>query len=466
MQLSIPRILISGTSPGAGKTLFGVGLTVALMKRKVGVSSAVLGSKFQEATLYGRLSRRFAHIFDRNIINDAQLFDILYMAGVGADLVIFEGKNGLYDGESGGSLWGSDADFAAVTGTPVVLVADVCKYGMSFAAVVRGFRELAKNFQLKGIIANRLSHKKPGYHKRCDRDFYNASLALFNEPGLLGGIEEKESETLPRGETSLFENGPQTVSRQFLIGLGDLIERSVDIDQLLSYGESATDILYEGLFQNPTGRRVRIAVAIDSCFGHCYQDNFDYLRYYGAEVVPFSPLADVDLPDNIGGLYLTGANLSEYALDISRNEAIKNAIRQFYHSGGAIYSEGAGTVYLANEFEAPSVEKCHEGVGILDASFKGKEGKFDYIENIIIEDSILGSRGSQLKGVYTNEWQVTKAASNIPSVFQMSGVRANKINEGFSPGPQIICTLGFNHFGASPECAKAFVDASQVCKSL
>ena len=49
--------------------------------------------------------------------------------------------------------------------------------------------------------------------------------------------------------------------------------------------------------------RVRFGVARDRAFSFYYEDNLDLLRRQGAEIIPFSPIADQALPPALDGLY-------------------------------------------------------------------------------------------------------------------------------------------------------------------
>ena len=72
---------------------------------------------------------------------------------------------------------------------------------------------------------------------------------------------------------------------------------------------------------------VRIAVAKDRAFCFYYEDNFDVLRELGAELVPFSPLTDERLPENIDGLYLGGGYPELYEKQLSENEIMRDSIK-------------------------------------------------------------------------------------------------------------------------------------------
>lgn len=52
--------------------------------------------------------------------------------------------------------------------------------------------------------------------------------------------------------------------------------------------------------------KLRIGVAMDAAFCFYYEDNLDFLRELGAEIVYFSPLTDAALPENLSGIYMGG----------------------------------------------------------------------------------------------------------------------------------------------------------------
>ena len=58
--------------------------------------------------------------------------------------------------------------------------------------------------------------------------------------------------------------------------------------------------------QDTAGNKLRIAVAKDAAFCFLYEDNLEYLRANGCELVFFSPLSDKKLPEKIDGLLLYG----------------------------------------------------------------------------------------------------------------------------------------------------------------
>ena len=78
---------------------------------------------------------------------------------------------------------------------------------------------------------------------------------------------------------------------------------------------------------------VRIAVARDNAFCFYYEDSLDALREMGAELIPFSPLTDQELPQNIQGLYLGGGYPELYAQRLSDNAAMRASVRSALERG-------------------------------------------------------------------------------------------------------------------------------------
>lgn len=455
--------MISGVSGGVGKSLFSLGLAMELRKRSIGVSCVVTGLNLSQAGLQKRISGRYVHCLDEKLLSRSQLLARMFFAGVGADLVLIEGQYGLFDGGARAAyLSGIDSEIAALTKTPVVLVFDARGFGSSVVALLKGFGDFAQGFNILGAIANRMPNDPELFQDK--RQNFNDALAIAGMPPLLGVLPEMAGdERMPSGIISQRRN-TGLLARQFLVDLGQIISQNVDIDRLVSIAQSAQEIKIDEFEHKPASRRARIAVSDDSAFNICFQDNLDLLRFYGAELVPFSPLADATLPARIGGIYITGGFLGEYGQELSANQSIKRSIRDFADSGGLVYSEGAGTVYLGKEYETPD-KQIFEGVGILSCSAVPGQEQLEYCESVTIEESIFGRQGLIVKNVSTNDWRIIRD-DNCMKVLRIARPGASAILEGYSPGAQVLSTLSFCHFGSNPVLAKNLVDAASVVSKL
>ena len=72
---------------------------------------------------------------------------------------------------------------------------------------------------------------------------------------------------------------------------------------------------------------MRLGVARDQAFCFYYPENLELLAGFGAELVPFSPLTDRELPDNLHGLYLGGGYPELFAAQLAANEGLKQALK-------------------------------------------------------------------------------------------------------------------------------------------
>jgi cobyrinic acid a,c-diamide synthase len=459
---STPRLLISGTNCRTGKTLFMLGLTHELRKRKVALACAVHGPNFVSATLFKRLSGRVCRILDQEILSASQVLNAAFRSGVGADLILIDGQAGLYDSSVPGSLHASDAALAATLHAPVLLVADTKGFAQSLGALVSGYKLSAKGFSVDGLVLNYADPEEQNAGR--GKDFYEAALRGFSVPPCLGVLpQQKLAQDLP--QASVFQDQNRSaISRQLYLELAALIAKHVDIEAVLALAKRADELKLKGLDNTPAMRRTRIAVSDDSCFQACFQDNIDLLRYYGAEVVTFSPLADTALPRNIGGVYLSGAILGEYRVELQANEAIRLALLEFASEGGVLYAEGAGAAYLARKIKFSDGEELN-GVGVLSATAVQCEPHFSYCEASTSDESIWGAPGLIVKGLKTDEWKL-EAAERLETTLQLAAGLVEGQEEGYAPTAQSLASLAFFHLGSNPAVARNIVDAACVVHSF
>lgn len=457
--LSSPRVIISGAAPRSGKSLLVMAITVALKSRKVSVSCCVNSPSLYFSAIYQRLSRRYVRCLDHRILSSKQIMQSVCQASLGADLILIDGARGLYDGSSPGSLRGSDAELAAIAHIPVVLSVDVRGFGQSLAALVKGYQDLAQNFRVGGVIANRVD-VGDAFESR-DATFYNTALDYFGQSRLLGATPELSP--VPELPPSELRAGGVNISldRQFIVDLGQLASNHVDLDRLQEIAATAEPTRINGIEIEPRGRRCRIAVSDDSCFNVCFQDNIDLLRYYGAEIVSFSPLADESIPERSGAVYLSGGNLQDYGRELANNQSMYEALRNFHNNGGVIYAEGSGAAYLCDNFILSDDGSSVPGVGILEGQALPANGLVHYTDAATVEDSILGRPGQVLKGYAVGEWSI-EPKRRCQSVLRATQLGLETDADGFAPGPQIIMCRHYYHFGSNPEIARALADAAEV----
>lgn len=458
---SVPRVMIAGTLPGVGKSLVTMGLLLAFKRRGFGVSVVTTGRSLQQSVIYKRLSRRFVRCLDHSLLNPAQMRAAVGQAGRGADLVLIDGSGGLYDlGDAKSGM--TDAAIASAVQAPVVLVVDVPRVTRSLAAIIQGYTRFAESPWVQGIITNGLVLSDGGGLLHA-REGCAHTLTEFSLPPCFGGIPATVTKSELPPSMSWQERSYTAVPLQFLNEVERLVTEHVDVDAILSAATTALPFQFDDYLPIVPFRQCRIAIADDSCFGLCFQDNADLLRLLGAEIVQFSPLADSSLPAGIGGLYLPGAYLREYGETVAGNKALYQSIRDFAEAGGVIYSEGAGTAFLCRSFEPEHSGPRHEGVGLIPFDATRADGMRRTLVGTVIDDSVLASPGQSIKGYSSDEWMIKRgdtSGAGVIDVIRFQGPADEVLQPMLSASAQSCSTLHFLHFGSNPEFARGMVQAA------
>jgi cobyrinic acid a,c-diamide synthase len=353
---------------------------------------------------------------------------------------------GLHDGADACTDRGSTAEIARLLQAPVVLVLDASALARSAGAVALGFRRFDERVPVVGVIANRVAGEGHAAYLRP---------AIEGTAGvpLLGWLPAELELTLPERHLGLVSAGEHPDLAERIERWRALVEEHLGLDRLLQLAASAP-LLPEAppTATGNTGRRVRIAVARDEAFQFYYPDNLALLEAAGAELVPFSPLRDLALPDSVGGLYLGGGYPELHASRLAGNETMRGAIRNAAERGLPIYAECGGFMLLC-EALVDADGRSHPMVGLVPGRCVMERGlqAIGYREALCAGDNLLGPAGTVIRG---HEFHHSRFEGELPV-----GSAAFRIGErpvGFARG-NLLASYVHLHFGSHPGAAEHFV---------
>src|ERR1700712_5367996 len=152
----IPRIVIAGTSSGAGKTTVACGVIGALRARGHVVQGFKVGPDYIDPSYHALASGRPGRNLDAFLSGPELMAPLVRHGGEGADIAVVEGVMGLYDGASGRGELASTAHVAKLLRAPVVLVLDAAALARSAAAIVHGYASYDPDVDVAGVILNRV----------------------------------------------------------------------------------------------------------------------------------------------------------------------------------------------------------------------------------------------------------------------------------------------------------------------
>ncbi len=287
--------LVAASRSGGGKTTLTLGLVAALRRRGVAVRTAKCGPDYIDPAFHAAASGAPGVNLDSWAMPPPLLDALFAGACAGAEALIVESAMGLFDGVAGPpGRTGSGADIAARFGLPVLLVLDVSGQAQTAAAVAAGLAGFDPRVRVGGVVLNRVGSEK---HRRA----VEAAMRL----PVLGSIPRDAGLALPERHLGLVQAGEHPALAAQLDRLADMAERCLDIPTLLlpvPFAEKAQDAGSAHL--SPPGQR--IALAQDAAFTFTYPHVLAAWRTAGAEILPFSPLADEPPPGAADCCWLPG----------------------------------------------------------------------------------------------------------------------------------------------------------------
>jgi cobyrinic acid a,c-diamide synthase len=396
-----PGLIVAATRSGAGKTTLTMGLLRAFRRRGLSVNSAKCGPDYIDPGMHTLATARTSVNLDSWAMRPLLLQELLAQLEADAELVLCEGVMGLFDGRDDSADArtspspygdGSSASVAARTGWPVVLIVDVSGQAQSVAAVVKGFATFRSDVQVAGVILNRIPSAR--HLASCRHAIESAGIPV------LGALPTEAALRLPERHLGLVQAADTEQPERLLDALAAFVESHVDLAALLQLARPSrpSDLALSARTAHvaPPGRR--IALAHDRAFSFVYPHLLAAWRKRGAEILPFSPLAD-ETPDATADVcWLPGGYPELHAAELAQSQRFKRALSEFARTR-PVHGECGGYMVLGQGLVDAHGQE-HAMLGLLGhrTSFAKRKLQLGYREARLSASNVLGSAGSWLRG--------------------------------------------------------------------
>jgi cobyrinic acid a,c-diamide synthase len=442
------RLVLAGTHTSTGKTTVALGLLAAWRRNGLRPAPFKAGPDYIDPGLHAQAAGRPSRNLDVWLLDQAALLGVLERGMRSADIAVIEGVMGLFDGIGAGQN-GSTSALARALDSPVVLVLDVAGMSGTAAALVLGCQQMQPRVRLAGVILNRVGSDG---HRQATAEAIRLATGL----PVLGSLPDDPSIALPERHLGLVPATEGGVPGTVLERLVQLVDQHFDLDALQRIAHEAPSLTpLEPAEQLKPRSVVRMAVAQDRAFGFYYQDTFDVLADSGADVVPFSPLDDDSLPDDVQGIYLGGGFPELYAAELAANAPMRADLKRLARQGTPIYGECGGLMALGESlttFEGRTLPMF--GLLPLASRMQRQTLTIGYREVVALRSSILLEVGARVRG-HEFHWSLADAPETDVAAYRV--IDQDRL-EGFCVGSVLGSYVHLN-FAGRPDIARRLVNS-------
>jgi cobyrinic acid a,c-diamide synthase len=405
--MTVPGFIVAASRSGAGKTTVTLALLAGFRRRGLKVQAAKAGPDYIDPRFHEAATGRPSFNLDSWAMPPALLDALVSDVAAKADLLAIEGAMGLFDGiPSTPRRTGATADLAARFQLPVLLVVDVAGQSQSAAALIRGFAAHDPEVRIGGVVLNRLGSDR---HRRLIAD----AVAPLGIP-VFGAIPRDPTLALPERHLGLVQANEHGDLVARLEQLADLAERHLDLDGMLGLATPPHVAGATSVVLPPPGQR--IALAQDEAFSFVYPHVLAGWRRMGAEIVPFSPLADEPPPERCDCCWLPGGYPELHAGRLAAAGTFRAKLAQFATTR-PVHGECGGYMVLGETLE-DAEGTTHRMAGLLGhaTSFAHPKLHLGYRQARLLAEGALGKAGARLRGHEFHYAALTASGSDAPLV--------------------------------------------------
>jgi cobyrinic acid a,c-diamide synthase len=383
--------MVAAPRSGSGKTTATLGLLRAFRRRGVDVVGLKSGPDYIDPAFLAAASGRESVNLDSWAMPPKLLAALAGQTAGQSALALCEASMGLFDGvpaERGRT--GASADVAAALAMPILLVIDVSGQAQSAAAMVKGCGTYDERLKVAGVIVNRVGSDR---HRRLVVE----AIEAMGAP-VVGALPRNDTIALPERHLGLVQAGETEALEARLEAIADFVERHVDCTRVLALaGElDCPSSAPAPAALRPPGQR--IALARDAAFSFVYPHLIRSWRAAGAEIVPFSPLADEPPPEECDLCWLPGGYPELHAGRLAAADRFRDGLRRFAETR-PVHGECGGYMALGQSLtDASGVAHPMAGLLGVKTSFEKRRMTLGYREARIASSCALGMKGVLLRG--------------------------------------------------------------------
>lgn len=442
-----PRLVVAGTHSGSGKTTVATGLMAALRAAGHRPACAKVGPDFIDPGYHAVACGRLPRNLDPWLCGEASILPLAARAAEGAGVLVVEGVMGMFDGASDGTP-SSTADVAKMLGAPVVLVVDASAMSTSVAAMVHGYATFDPAVPVSGVIFNKVGSQG---HATLLRE----ALEPLGIP-VLGSVPRDDRLTWRDRHLGLVPVAEQrTDVESSIAALAAVVADHVDLDAVMKLAASAPALPAGPVPLPSPGDPIRVAVAGGAAFSFTYTDTLDALVASGAEVVPFDPLRETDLPGGVDGVIIGGGFPEVHAAELSSNTQLLGNLRAHIAAGLPVWAECGGLLLLAETLDGHPMVGAVPARGSLTSTLT-----LGYRDVVTRVASPAGPPGTRMRG-HEFHYSVLDPPGDALELSSRWGTRV----EGWA-GPSLLATYVHHHPGGDAGVVGSFSTTCALRRAL
>lgn len=383
-----PGLLVSAPASGTGKTTVMLGLLRALAEDGLAVQPFKSGPDYIDPAFHRAATGRASFNLDTWAMDEG-LFSAIASEARGADICVAEGSMGLFDGVAtlGRKGFGSSAETAKAMGWPVILVLDVGGQAQSAAATALGFSTYDPDLLVAGVILNRVA--SPRHERLTTLGMERAGVRV------LGALPRNGDLALPERHLGLVQAVEHPDLETAIVGYAAFLREHVDLASLKAAALGSGRVTSAPLPKPPAQR---IALAQDAAFSFAYPHLLEGWRKAGAEIIPFSPLAN-EAPDPSADLvWLPGGYPELHGGRLAAATSFFDGLRKHAETK-PVHGECGGYMALGTALIDKQGSR-HEMAGLLGlvTSFEKRKFHLGYRRAELLQPMLGMAQGAALRG--------------------------------------------------------------------